>query len=166
MSVLAQQLELNLWDVLDVAAHEPETLNFRQLCQTLDLVLEQLPDHLQLAIAGDAISEIVEIYQRRADILLDALEWKDNGQGLILSEDFLSGLLRGSMTVDLSDIMEDLFSEIPKPLVHRNSVRSVAGGVRRGSCSSWWMILIWVKMNWLSRCRISRMMSRLGNEWG
>jgi hypothetical protein len=125
MLTLIKQLELNLWSEIEAAANEPEKVNLTELCQKLDQVLEQVPDNQQLAIAGNAIAEIADIYQRRARFLLDSLERQDIQQGPVLSEDFLSGLLRESMSVDLTDMMEDL--EIPKLHVQRSPVHSVAG---------------------------------------
>ncbi len=67
----------------------------------------------QLLVAGDVISQIVEVYVKRANSILDSLEATDSSEGPILDEDFLSGLMRQSMTVDLSDLMEEFaFDEV------------------------------------------------------
>jgi hypothetical protein len=56
------QLELNLWDALEVARSNPDRASIGTLCQKLD--------GLDLILGGDAIAEIANIYRARADILL------------------------------------------------------------------------------------------------
>ena len=49
----------------------------------------------QLLVAGDAITQIVEVYVKRAKGILDSLEMNDDSsKGPVLDEDFLSGLMR------------------------------------------------------------------------
>ena len=62
-------------------------------------------------MAGDAIAQIVEVYVKRAISILNSLEVTDNIEGPVLDEDFLSGLMRQSMTLDLSDLMEEVTFE-------------------------------------------------------
>jgi hypothetical protein len=62
-------------------------------------------------VAGDAIAQIVEVYVKRAISILNSLEVTDNIEGPVLDEDFLSGLMRQSMTLDLSDLMEEVTFE-------------------------------------------------------
>lgn len=62
-----------------------------------------------MPVAAEAISQIVEVYVLRAKAILATLKFRDNSKGPVLSEDFLSGLMRQSMSVNLSDLMEDLF---------------------------------------------------------
>lgn len=62
-----------------------------------------------MQVAAEAISQIVEVYVSRANGILDSLEVVDNSDEPVLSDDFLSGLMRQSMSLDLADMMEDLF---------------------------------------------------------
>lgn len=104
-----KQLELDLWGDLKSALAQPEVANFEQLWQELDSAIAPLEKNQQLQVAAEAISQIVEVYVSRAKGILDSLEVVDNSDGPVLSDDFLSGLMRQSMSLDLSDMMEDLF---------------------------------------------------------
>ncbi len=68
-----------------------------------------LEKNQQLQVAAEAISQIVEICVSRANGILDSLEVTDSSNGPVSGDDFLSGLMRQSMSLDLSDLMEDLF---------------------------------------------------------
>lgn len=112
-----KQLELNLWHDLKTATKAPETADIKVLFQDLERVVAEVPKDQRLLLAGDAIAQIVEIYVLKANLILDSLEVRDTCVGPVLTEDFLSGLMRQSMTIDLSDLMEDLFEKQPtKPL--------------------------------------------------
>ena len=50
----------------------------------------------------------------RANAILSSLEVHDTKTEPILSEDFLNDLMRQSMSIDLSDMMEDLFPSEPE----------------------------------------------------
>lgn len=113
--VLAVQLELDLWHNLATAKDEPETAHIKQLWQDLEQVIEQSELDQQLRVAGDAITSIVEVYAIRANAILSSLEVQDTKSEPILSEDFLNDLMRQSMSIDLSDMMENLFSLKPEP---------------------------------------------------
>ena len=113
-----KQLELSLWQDLETATLAPETADIKILFQDLERVVAEVPQDQRLLLAGDAIAYIVEIYVKKANLLLDSLEVRDTCVGPVLTEDFLSGLMRQSMTIDLSDLMENLFEKQPttKPL--------------------------------------------------
>ena len=113
------QLELSLWEDLKTAINAPETADIKILFQDLERVVAEVQKDQRLLLAGDAIALIVEIYVKKANLILDSLEVRDTSVGPILTEDFLSGLMRQSMTIDLSDLMENLFEKQPtttKPL--------------------------------------------------
>ena len=103
-----KQLELNLWGDLRTALTEPESADMELFWQGLEEAIAHQDSNEQLLVAGDAISQIVEVYVRRAKDVLDRLEVTDSNDGPVLDEDFLSGLMRQSMSLDLSDLMEDL----------------------------------------------------------
>lgn len=108
MATVLEQLELDLWSDLKVALDEPEVASLQQLWHKLDCAIASLQKQ-QLQVAGEAILQIVEVYIRKFNSILDSLEIVDNSTGPILSDNFLSGLMRQSMRIDLSDMMEDLF---------------------------------------------------------
>lgn len=109
MVIAFKQLELDLWGDLKSALAQPEVADFEQLWQELDNAIAPLEKNQQLQVAAEAISQIVEIYVSRANGVLDSLEVTDNSNGPVLGDDFLSDLMRQSMSLDLSDMMEDLF---------------------------------------------------------
>jgi hypothetical protein len=61
-TIIAQQLELDLWQILAVAQIEPATVGFIELCGHLE--------GLSLVDGGRAIGEIAEIYRVRAETIL------------------------------------------------------------------------------------------------
>ncbi len=109
MVIAFKQLELDLWGDLKSALNEPEAADLQMLWQELDSAIAPLEKNQQLQVAAEAISQIVEIYVSRANGVLDSLETTDSSNGPVLADNFLSGLMRQSMSLDLSDMMEDLF---------------------------------------------------------
>jgi len=81
-------------------------------------------------------NQIVEVYVKRANSILDSLEATDSSEGPVLDEDFLSGLMRQSMSIDLSDLMEEFaFDEVESSpvifgsqvaLIDRKEARAIA----------------------------------------
>jgi len=107
MSPSYKQLELDLWGDLKTALTEPEAADMELLWHSLDQAIALSDSHKQLLVAGDAIAQIVEVFVLRANGILDSLEVTDDSQGPVLGDDLLSGLMRQSMSLDLSDLMEE-----------------------------------------------------------
>jgi hypothetical protein len=112
-----KQLELDLWGDLKTALTEPEFADMKLLWHSLEEAIAQArpvtgfahqDSNQQLLVAGDAITQIAEVYVKRANGILDSLEVTDNIEGPILGENFLLGLMRQSMSMDLSDLIEEL----------------------------------------------------------
>ena len=129
-----KQLELDLWGDLKTALTQPESADMKLFWHSLDQAIAQArtqgfahqDTNGQLLVAGDAIAQIVEVYVKRAKGILDSLEVMDNSEGPVLDEDFLSGLMRQSMTLDLSDLMEEFaFDEVESSPVSTGSVVSI-----------------------------------------
>jgi hypothetical protein len=125
MSPSYKQLELDLWGDLKTALEEPESADMELLWQGLEDAIANQDSNEQLLVAGDAIAQIVEVYVKRAMGILDSLEVTDSNDGPVLDEDFLSGLMRQSMTLDLSDLMEEFTFETESNPVSVGSVVSV-----------------------------------------
>ncbi len=132
------QLELDLWGDLKSALDEPQVANFQRLWQDLESAIAPLENNQQLHVAGEAIFQIVEIYVKRANYILGSLEVTDNSDGPVLDDDFLSGLMRQSMSLDLSDLMEEFaFDTEPNPssgsvvsVIDRKEARALARKAR------------------------------------
>ena len=121
-----KQLELDLWGDLKTALKKPEAADMELLWHSLEGAIAFQDSNEQLLVAGDAISQIVEVYVKRANGILDSLEVTDNNDEPILDEDFLSGLMRQSMTIDLSDLMEEFtFDDVESSPVSMGSQVSV-----------------------------------------
>ncbi len=120
-----KQLELDLWDDLKTALKEPESADMELLWHSLEDAIAHSDSNSQLLVAGDAIAQIVEVYVKRANGILDSLEVIDSSEGTVLGENFLSGLMRQSMTLDLSDLMEELTFEVESSPALVGSVVSV-----------------------------------------
>ena len=126
MSPSYKQLELDLWGDLKTALTEPESADMQLLWRSLEQAIAYQDSNQQLLVAGDAITQIVEVYVKRAKSILDSLEVNDDSsEGPVLDEDFLSGLMRQSMSLDLSDLMEEFTFEVESSPVSVGSVVSV-----------------------------------------
>ena len=121
-----KQLELDLWGDLKVALKEPEAADMELLWHSLEDAIAHQDSNEQLSVAGDAITQIVEVYVKRAKSILDSLEVNDDSnEGPVLDEDFLSGLMRQSMSLDLSDLMEEYTFESESSPISGGSVVSL-----------------------------------------
>ena len=121
-----KQLELDLWGDLKTALTQPESADMELLWHSLEEAIAHSGSNEQLLVAGDAIAQIVEVYVKRAKSILDSLEVNDDSsEGPVLDEDFLSGLMRQSMSIDLSDLMEEFVFETESSPAFVGSVVSV-----------------------------------------
>ncbi len=127
----ATQLELKLWDELEQASATPETVDLDHLWQELEDALRLLPHEQRLGMAGKAIAQIVEVFALRSDLLLSAWEDAHNDEGPAVDEDAIAGLVRQTMTLDLSDLMEESAPEQRQP--RTQPVLSVAGPVDKAA---------------------------------
>ena len=121
-----KQLELDLWGDLKAALTQPESADMELLWYSLEEAIAHQDTNGQLLVAGDAIAQIVEVYVKRAKGILDSLDVNDdNIEGPVLGDDFLSGLMRQSMSLDLSDLMEEFTFETESSPALVSSVVSV-----------------------------------------
>ncbi len=101
-----KQLELNLWDNLEQAAAAPESANFDDLWQHLEAAIAPLPQQLKLHTAAEGILKIVQIYASRSDWLLSSWEQAHNLEGPVVAQEMLAGLVRQTMSLDLTALLE------------------------------------------------------------
>ena len=121
-----KQLELDLWGDLKTALTQPESADMKLLWHSLEDAIAHQDTNGQLLVAGDAIAQIVEVYVKRAKSILDSLEMNDDSsKGPVLDEDFLSGLMRQSMSLDLSGLMEEFTFDVESSPALVGSVVSV-----------------------------------------
>lgn len=99
-----QQLELALWEQLRLAQQVPETSNVGAMLDAVEATTAQLPDAEQLRLAGEALLQIAELCAARAGLLLT--EWEEAYRDPIVAQGFFAAVVRQTMAVDLSDLME------------------------------------------------------------
>jgi hypothetical protein len=102
----AIQLELDFRSAIAQALAEPEVADLRMLWRSLEPQLLGLTEKEQLQVAGQALCDLAEVCQLRADLMWD--EWVDrhNTDGPIPDEDFLAGLVQKSMFLDISGLVK------------------------------------------------------------
>jgi hypothetical protein len=101
----AIQLELDFRSAIALALAEPEAADLSQLWLSLEPELVGLTEKEQLAMAGQALCDLAEVCQRRAELMWT--EWQDqhNTDGPIPDEDFLAGLVQKTMFLDISEFV-------------------------------------------------------------
>ena len=101
----AIQLELDFKSAIANALAEPEVADLRQLWLSLEPELVGLTQKEQLAMAGQALCDLAEVCQRRAELMWS--EWQDahNTEGPIPDDDFLAGLVQKTMFLDVSELV-------------------------------------------------------------
>jgi hypothetical protein len=117
----AIQLELDFRSAIALALAEPEDADLRQLWRSLEPQLAGLSQKEQLQVAGQALCDLAEVCQRRAELMW--AEWQDahNTDGPIPDEDFLAGLVQKTMFLDISELVK-------QPKSRRGSVGIEDGG--------------------------------------
>ncbi|PZU91113.1 MAG: hypothetical protein DCE90_19950 [Pseudanabaena sp.] len=120
-----KQLELDLWDVLSTAKQTPEDMNLLMVFKLLDLTLVDLDTRSQLRIAGDAVSQITDLFCDRSSFLFEELHSRAVKGEPIMADDAFDRYVRQSMMVDFDQFIEPLQSlprKIPEPTKHGNSI--------------------------------------------
>ncbi len=99
-----EQLELHLWEELRWAQQMPETVEMMQILDAMDVAAAQLPEAARLQFAGEALLQIAELCAARATVLMT--EWEEAYRDPVVQQDFFADVVRQTMAVDLSDLME------------------------------------------------------------
>jgi hypothetical protein len=99
------QLALDFKSAIALALAEPEVADLRQLWRSLEPELLGLTRKEQLQVAGQALCDLAEVCQRRAELMWN--EWQDshNTEGPIPDDDFLAGLVQKTMFLDISGLV-------------------------------------------------------------
>ncbi|MCY7273440.1 MAG: hypothetical protein LH702_06765 [Phormidesmis sp. CAN_BIN44] len=98
------QLELELWEQLQLAQQMPEAIDMTQLLDVVEVTAAQLPEAQRLQFAGDALLQMAELCAVRANMLFT--EWEEAYRDPIVEPGFFADVVRQTMAVDLSDLME------------------------------------------------------------
>ncbi|NEQ48263.1 MAG: hypothetical protein F6K00_33900 [Leptolyngbya sp. SIOISBB] len=96
-----KQLELALED----AAETPAIADLKALCQQFEVASSQLSVQEQLTLGSQVFERLAEIYQAKAEWLLEDWENTHDPQDPNVPGDWLQGFVRQSQHVDLSDLI-------------------------------------------------------------
>lgn len=103
------QSALDFWEELRSALTLPESANLKRLCELLEEAIARLPEPEQLAAAGEAIEQMVDLYALRFHLLMTVWEESNNlpEDALpVLDVEALETWIRQSMLVDLDALVE------------------------------------------------------------
>ena len=101
-----QQLELPLWSQLQLSRLAPESINLEAILDQAEQEIAQLPEAMQMQAAGEAILQLAQLQLLRAEVLID--NWENSYRDPHVKSDFFDDIVRQTMTMDLSDLMEPL----------------------------------------------------------
>lgn len=105
-----EQLELPLWEVLQVAAIAPDEADLRQLLKVLDESLSELDTVGQLQVAAEAIAQIVQVFQERSTLAFEELEATSSDEGPVMPTNTFDRYVRQTMELDFEQFVEPLAS--------------------------------------------------------
>ena len=97
-------MEWEMWDQLQQAQQMPEAINVAQMLDAVEATAAQLPEAERLRFAGDALLQIAELCAARAGALMT--QWEETHRDPIIDHGFFADVVRQTMAVDLSDLME------------------------------------------------------------
>lgn len=106
-----QQLEIDLWQSLETATQFPETADVRSLCTALEQTITEQPLAEQLAVAGDVLMQLSEVYAARAELMFSRWERRHNPQEPVVDLEGCVDLFVQSLSLDITDLFEE-----PEPL--------------------------------------------------
>ncbi|OUC15079.1 MAG: hypothetical protein B0A82_08860 [Alkalinema sp. CACIAM 70d] len=136
-----QQLELDLWQSLEAASRFPETADLRSLCDTLEQTLSDHSLAEQLAVAGQVLMQLSEVYAERANLLMSGWERRHNPAEPVVNLDACVDLFVQSLALDVSDLFEESEPvQYPTHRKQRSSAQidgSVVGAVDKEALLHW-----------------------------
>lgn len=115
-----QQLELPLWSQLQSARLAPEAIDLEAMLDHAESAIAQLPESQQMQAAGEAILQFAQLCSLRAEVLIE--NWENAYRDPIVDNSFFSDIVRQTMAVDLSDLIEPA----PPRAHHRSKSNSKA----------------------------------------
>ncbi|OUC11813.1 MAG: hypothetical protein B0A82_26715 [Alkalinema sp. CACIAM 70d] len=136
-----QQLELDLWQSLEAVSRFPETADLRSLCDALEQTLSDHSLAEQLAVAGQVLMQLSEVYAERAKRLMSGWERRHNPAEPVVNLDACVDLFVQSLALDVSDLFDELEPvKYPTHRKQRSSAQidgSVAGEVDKEVLLHW-----------------------------
>lgn len=136
-----QQLELDLWQSLETASRFPETADLRSLCDALEQTLSDQSLAEQLAVAGDVLVQLSEVYAARADLLISRWERRHNPTEPVVNLEKCVDLFVQSLSLDVTDLFEEPeLMQYPANRKKKSSAQadgSVVGEVDKDALLNW-----------------------------
>lgn len=99
-----KQLELPLWSHLQSCRLAPESIDLVAMLDRAEVEISGLPQEVQMQAAGEAILQLAQLYSLRSHLLID--NWENAYRDPHIRSDFFADIVRQTMAVDLSDLME------------------------------------------------------------
>ena len=96
--------QLELWEELQSAQVMPEQVDVVALLNAMEEAIAQTPETDRLQVAGEALLRVAELCAARSDILIT--QWEEAYRDPIVDRGFFGDVVRQTMAVDLSDLME------------------------------------------------------------
>lgn len=97
-------LELPLWQTLQAAQQHPEQVDWSALLAQVEAAIAPQSDQSQLHWAGEALLRLTELWVQRSEALLT--QWEETHRDPIVASGFFSDIVRQTMAVDFSELME------------------------------------------------------------
>lgn len=123
----AEQLELELWDQLQRAQQSPEFVDMESMLDAVETTMAHLPESEQLRFAGEALLQVAELCAARSDLWLT--EWEETSRDPVVERGFFAEVVRQTMAVDLSELMEKRPVRKPRVKSPQKSEGSIAAPV-------------------------------------
>jgi hypothetical protein len=114
-------IDLPVWEAIKVAASEPEEADLRLLWQEVEAAIFQGKGSAnvnlgclgQLQVAGEAISQITDLFELRSQLAFESIQAVGSDDGPVMSGDAFDRYVRQSMQIDFDVYIEPL-SSLPR----------------------------------------------------
>ncbi len=90
----------------------PEMANLQALLAQIDRAIAPLDEAEQLQMAGEVVLQLADLCALRAERLMN--QWEEADRDPIVEQGFFSDLVRQTMAVDLTDLMEPVLPRQPR----------------------------------------------------
>ena len=104
--------QLDLWSQLRIARQDPASIDIGSILDAVEATAAQLPDSERLWFAGEALLQVAELCADRADGWMT--EWEESYRDPIVGHGFFADVVRQTMAVDLSELMEPIPPRKPR----------------------------------------------------
>jgi hypothetical protein len=108
-------IEIDLWEILQEAKENLQSVEWREIWDALDSALVNLDTSAQLALAGEAVSQMSLIFQSRSKLAFEELDALTSDEGPVMPSDAFAQFVRQSTHVDFSQFIEPRKPDGRKP---------------------------------------------------